>query len=146
MGFPLINPFLQFFDNSGNPLSGGKLFSYVIGTSTKKTTWSNADLSIQNTNPIILDDAGRCSIALTDGEQYKCVLCPADDTDPPTNPIATWDKVKSPQSLTLANLFAIGYFPQTDEEDDANITPANYAYLPGDIRRYGGSGDGTDET
>lgn len=49
----------QYFDNSGYPLIAGKLYFYQSGTSTLKTTYSDVDLSIPNTNPVILTAAGR---------------------------------------------------------------------------------------
>lgn len=138
MGFPLINPANQFLDNSGNVLAGGKLFSYVVGTSTKKTTYNDADLdpSHANTNPIVLDSAGRCAVFLVDDEEYKFVLCPSTDTDPPTNPIWTRDNVKSPTDLSQATVGAL-LWPRTAAEIAAGVTPVSYAYEPGDIRRYG---------
>jgi hypothetical protein len=35
-------------DNSGNPLSGGKLYSYSAGTTTNLNTFSDSDLSVAN--------------------------------------------------------------------------------------------------
>ena len=49
----------QFFDNNGNPLSGGKLYTYAAGTTTPQATYASAAGSTLNTNPIILDAAGR---------------------------------------------------------------------------------------
>lgn len=48
-----------FLDANGNPLSGGKLYAYANGTSTLQNTYSNSGLSVANTNPIILNSAGR---------------------------------------------------------------------------------------
>ena len=48
----------QFFDANGDPLSGGKLYSYDTGTTNAKTTYSDSALSVANANPIILDAAG----------------------------------------------------------------------------------------
>ena len=84
----------QFFDNNGDPLAGGLLFTYSPGTSTKLTTYSDVDLSVANTNPIVLDSAGRATIFLSP-TSYKFVLCPATDTDPPTSPLWTVDSVSS---------------------------------------------------
>lgn len=142
MSFPLINPILQFFDNSGNVLSGGKLFVYEPGTTTKKTTYSDENLSVANANPIILDSAGRCTIFLTDGAEYKFVLSASTDTDPPAAPIRSVDEVKSPSALTGAAIGA-GLWPRTSAEITAGVTPTNYAYEPGDIRRFGPALDGT---
>ena len=49
----------QFFDNSGNILSGGKLFTYAAGTTTPATTYTSNSGLTPNSNPIILDAAGR---------------------------------------------------------------------------------------
>ena len=49
----------QFFDNNGNPLSGGKIFSYLAGTTTPQPTYTSSSGAVAHTNPIILDSAGR---------------------------------------------------------------------------------------
>ena len=67
----------QFFDNDGNVLSGGKIYTYSAGTSTPATTYTTSAGSIAHSNPIILDSAGRVptgEIWLTDGINYKFVL------------------------------------------------------------------------
>jgi hypothetical protein len=72
----------QFFDNDGNVLSGGKIFTYTAGTSTPAVTYTNASGAIAHSNPIILDSAGRVpsgEIWLTDGIQYKFVIKNASD-------------------------------------------------------------------
>ena len=51
----------QFFTDSGDPLSGGKLFTYAAGTTTPLTTYTSSSGSTPNTNPIILNAAGRLS-------------------------------------------------------------------------------------
>jgi len=60
-------------DNSGNPLSGGKLYSYLAGTSTPAATYSDVDLTTPNANPTILDAGGRASVYLS-ATSYKFVL------------------------------------------------------------------------
>ena len=66
----------QFFDNNGVPLSGGLIYTYQAGSSTPLTTYTTNNGTIPNTNPIILDAAGRCSneIWLQFGYSYKFVL------------------------------------------------------------------------
>ena len=67
----------QFFDNDGNVLSGGKIYTYSAGTSTPAATYTTSTGSIAHSNPIILDSAGRVpsgEIWLTDGINYKFVL------------------------------------------------------------------------
>lgn len=98
----------QFFDDSGVPLSGGKLFIYQAGTTTKTTIYASSAGTTTLTNPIILNAAGRVSgsneVWLTAGASYKFVLSPSTDTDPPTAPIWTQDNVPSINDLSsLAN-------------------------------------------
>jgi hypothetical protein len=67
----------QFFDNNGNPLSGGKIFTYAAGTTTNQVTYTSATGVTAHSNPIILDSGGRVpsgEIWLTDGLQYKFVI------------------------------------------------------------------------
>lgn len=49
----------QYFDNAGDPLISGKLSFFESGTSTDKDTFADVDLTITNTNPVILTAAGR---------------------------------------------------------------------------------------
>jgi hypothetical protein len=71
-------PFLQFIDANGNPLSGGKLYTYVAGTTTPLATYTTYAGNIANTNPVILDAAGRASVWLGAGS-YKFVLKDSSD-------------------------------------------------------------------
>lgn len=49
----------QYYDNSGDILSYGKLYFYTTGTLTAKTTYSDSALSTANANPVVLDQYGR---------------------------------------------------------------------------------------
>lgn len=91
-----IAPFPKhvFLTNDGDPAVGYKLFSYAAGTTTKINTYSNATLTSANTNPIVLDAAGRATIFLNP-VTYKFVLAPPTDTDPPTSPVWTVDGVQA---------------------------------------------------
>lgn len=66
----------QFFDNNGSPLVGGLLYTYAAGTTTPQTTYTSNTGLTPNSNPIVLDAAGRVSgeIWLTQGVSYKFVL------------------------------------------------------------------------
>lgn len=85
----------QFLNASGVPYSGAKLFYYAAGSSTKQTTYTTSAGNVANSNPIILDSAGRTpyGVWFTEGLTYKEVLAPANDTDPPTSPIFTEDGI-----------------------------------------------------
>jgi hypothetical protein len=67
----------QFLDGNGNPLTAGKLYTYFNGTTVPRTTYTTAAETTPNTNPIILDSAGRADIFLTAGVAYKFVLANA---------------------------------------------------------------------
>lgn len=78
----IISPYAiqQFFDDNGDPLSGGKLYTYEAGTTTPKGTYTDSSGSSANTNPIILDSAGRASIWLDTGT-YKFILDDSSDVN-----------------------------------------------------------------
>lgn len=84
----------QWFTTAGAPAAGYQLFTYTAGTSTKLATYSDSALTVANTNPIILDAAGRALVFLTPST-YKFVLAPPEDTDPPTSPEWTVDDVQA---------------------------------------------------
>jgi hypothetical protein len=67
-------PRLYFTDSNGKPLVGGKLYSYLSGTTTPTPTWTDESLQTPNTNPIILDSSGSCLCWLDSTIQYKFVL------------------------------------------------------------------------
>lgn len=94
-------PFQKFFDNNGTPLAKGLLFTYLAGTTTKTTTWTDSSGGTANSNPIVLDYRGECNLWISPNVGYKYVLAPATDTDPPTNPIKTIDNVVNSQLITL---------------------------------------------
>ena len=80
----------QFFDNNGNPLVGGKLYTYAAGTTTPQVTYTSATGVTPNSNPIILNAGGRvpAEIWLTDGLAYKFVLYTSADAL-----IGSWDNI-----------------------------------------------------
>ena len=69
----------QFFDANGNPLAGGKVYTYAAGTTTPIVTYTDSTGATNNTNPIILDSRGETNIWLTPGTNYKFKLTDASD-------------------------------------------------------------------
>lgn len=51
-----------FVDQNGKPLTQGTVDFYIPGTSTRKATWQDSAATIPNTNPVVLDGAGRALI------------------------------------------------------------------------------------
>jgi hypothetical protein len=66
----------QFFDSNGVPLAGGLLYVYTAGTTTPTTTWTTSSGAVANTNPIVMNAAGRTpyEIWLNSGVTYKFAL------------------------------------------------------------------------
>ena len=97
----------QFFDNNGNVLSGGKIYTYQAGTTTPLATYTSSTGNTAHTNPIVLDSAGR----VPGGEiwnqlqLYKFVLKTSAEVT-----IATYDNVGSSFNATaiIANFTGDG--------------------------------------
>src|SRR5512140_294553 len=70
-------PLFRAWDHNNDPLSGGKVYSYVVGTSTKTNTYSDFACTIPNANPVILDSLGEASIYISGS--VKLVVKDADD-------------------------------------------------------------------
>ena len=120
----------QFFDNSGNVLTGGLLYSYLAGTTTPAVTYTSSSGITAQPNPIVLNAAGRVpdsgEIWLTDGISYKFVLKDSNDVQ-----IATYDNIvginsnfvnytgqseiqTATQGQTVFTLTTIQYLPATN--------------------------------
>ena len=118
----------QFFDNNGNPLTGGKLYTYAAGTTTPQATYTSAAGSVFHTNPIILDAAGRVpgssEIWLTDSQIYKFVLKDSNDVL-----LATWDQI------TGVNSNFVNYTSETEVQTatagQTVFTLTTMSYAPG---------------
>lgn len=113
------NPNYQFFDENGDPLAGGKLEFFVSGTSTPQDTYSDDALTVANTNPVILDGAGRAGDIFLLSTDYKVVLKESDDTV-----VWTADPVRSttPKSSDVKN---VSTTTQLDTSDDGKWIAAD---------------------
>lgn len=58
MALSISSVVFQFSDSTGTPYAGGSLTFAESGTTTPLTTYSDAALSIANTNPVVLNSAG----------------------------------------------------------------------------------------
>jgi hypothetical protein len=81
----------QLFDDSGNVLTGGKIYTYAAGTTTPLASYTSSAGNTAHSNPIILNAAGRVptgEIWLNYAYLYKFVVTTATDVL-----IATYDNV-----------------------------------------------------
>lgn len=101
---PFAGPGSQFFDDNGDPLSGGKIFTYAAGTTTPKTTYTDYTGGTAHANPIILDAAGRppSEVWLNYGDAYKFILKDSNDTL-----VGTFDNIDGipPININLVRLY-----------------------------------------
>lgn len=77
---PLFND-APYVDSSGNPVSGGLVYTYTAGSSTPETTYTTSLGNVSNANPIVLNSAGypsasgsQVQVWLTSGVSYKFTL------------------------------------------------------------------------
>lgn len=94
----VLAPYLtsQFFASNGAFLAGGQMFTYQAGTVTPIATYIDNTGTTTNTNPIVLNARGECSIWLLPNTSYKFVL-----QDGAGNTIWTRDQIIEAQLLTL---------------------------------------------
>jgi microcystin-dependent protein len=65
----------QFFDDSGVPLAGGLIYSYLAGTTTPLVSYTSSTGLTAHPNPIVLDSAGRINeVWIPEGTNSKFVL------------------------------------------------------------------------
>jgi len=65
----------QFFDNSGVPLAGGLIYTYLAGTTTPLVSYTSSTGLTAHPNPIVLDSAGRINeVWIPEGTNSKFVL------------------------------------------------------------------------
>ena len=90
----------QFFTNNGDPLSGGLLYTYSAGTTTPVSTYTSQSGVAFNTNPIVLNSAGRtpAEIWLDGGVLYKFVLKTSGFVE-----IGSYDNIPAVNDPTTAN-------------------------------------------
>ena len=72
-------PKQQVFGSDGEPLVGGKIYTYAAGTTTPVATYTDYSAATANTNPIILDSFGQANIWLLNTVSYKFIVKTAAD-------------------------------------------------------------------
>jgi len=90
---------LQSFTNQGVILSGGLIYTYLAGTTTSQSTYTDSTASVLNANPIVLDSSGRLttSVWVTGGVSLKIII-----KDSSGNTLATVDNIAGINDITLS--------------------------------------------
>lgn len=115
-----VYPVVQVLDSVGAPLAGGKVYTYISGTSTPKNTYTTSTGLVTNANPVILDSRGEASIWLDTDAAYRFRI---DDSNDVT--IRTVDGVIGMQSVTSGGVTLGG---------DLNI--GNYSIVDASTNEY----------
>lgn len=110
----------QLFDNYGDVLAGGFIYTYEAGTDTPLVTYQDLAGATPNANPVELDAAGRATVRVTDGVAYKFIV---KDSDGVT--IETIDNI------------IVGEAPGTS--DNVYLVHLTYAGTPGAQAFMGGA-------
>lgn len=109
-------PKFQAFDPvTQQPLSGGFLHTYEVGTTTNKAAYTNYARTVQTTNPIILDSNGECDVYLNG--KYRLVLKNSAGTQ-------IWDIDNYNEAAEITGAGATGAAPETEGE----ITNGSFEY------------------
>lgn len=125
-------------DANGNPVPGALANFYLTTTSTRADTYQDAALQTEHENPVEANAAGFFPPIYLDADvEYRCEIT---DSAGGSLPDGIVDPV-NPSVLNGLDAEDIGeiLYPRTPAEVSSGVTPADYAYEPGDIRRYGGS-------
>lgn len=74
-GTVMPSPVFYGWDDNGDPLSGGLLYTYAAGTTTPLATYPSVSLTpgTENANPVVLNSAGRAVVFLLP-TSYKFLL------------------------------------------------------------------------
>lgn len=112
----------QFFDNDGAVLSGGLLYTYVVGTTTEKATYTTALGDVEQANPVVLDTTGRVATDLYGVGAYKIVIKDSAET--------TIDTIPTVSGVNSASFTTIGdYSGDLDAAITAISTTATTLYI-----------------
>lgn len=147
MPYRFLNYGPQFFDSSGEVLAGGKLYFKASGSDTLQNTYQESGLTTANTNPIVLDSAGRATVNIFLDGTYRVELRDSSDTliwqrDPVQNPVITGTTsladVLAAGNITNANDIIVTAGQKITTNTIAETTAANGVSVDGVVLKDGG--------
>lgn len=114
---------------------GYKVSFFVTTTTTPAAVYTTSALNVAHTQPVEADAAGVLPpIYLVPTVVYKATV---------TDAAGVLQYTVDPVNDQILSQAVIGgyLYPTTAAETSAGVTPVNYAYEPGDVRRLGAAGD-----
>jgi hypothetical protein len=125
-----ISPLVSAPLYNGAVAGSAKIYVYQSGTSTPVITYSNAALSVANTNPIITDSNGEAIVYVATGQALRMLFTTSDgatirDIDPIyIDPILT-NLTASVADLNLTTTYLNGITPGTTTANKALVVDSN---------------------
>lgn len=97
-GFALLgNPRVRYWDVNGTaPLSLGKMYFTISGTSTPQNTWSDAALTSLNQNPLTLSASGQATVFVAAATIYGIDLYDANGVQQEGYPVLGVEPIPAP--------------------------------------------------
>jgi hypothetical protein len=136
-----IDPIPQYTLDNGDPVPSGKLYFYESGSNTAKTTYADVNLSIANTNPVILRAAGRvpniffngtAKVKLTDSDDVQIFeRDPVGDTSTTGN-FSTWNSLSIYNTGTIVTGSDGNFYVSItngNQNSDPTTTPADWSQI-----------------
>lgn len=136
---------LQLFDDYGELLAGGLVYTYEAGTTTPLATYTDLAGAVPNANPVVLDASGRATIRLTDGVAYKYIVkTSADVTVQTQDNITVGEAASASENQYLVTMTFAGSPGAQAFMGGASIThtltfPVNFDGASGDVETAPGS-------
>lgn len=100
-------------DSSGVALSGGQVYVYEPGTTSKVDVWQDADLSVPHANPLTLDAAGKAEVYIN--ESVRVVI-------------------ETSAGVSVADIEAVGEVASLEGDVTIGSSSADTVYVNGRIR------------
>lgn len=133
--------FAYFTDDDGQPLAGGKLYTYEAGTTTPKATYTAEDGLTPNANPVVLDASGRATLFLSGSYKFRLTTSAdvlVEETDNVTA-FATGDSgvddiVSNFPADTMVEADSIIFSDASDGNTTKRTTLTNFAATAADVQ------------
>jgi hypothetical protein len=108
-------------DNSGQPLNGGKVYSYLAGTNTPQSLYTDKDCLSTSTNPTTLDSNGRAQVYADSSLSYKFIIKTSADAT-----LYTLDNLFYPREVFLnSTVSGLELYNDTSDGSDSERLLAN---------------------
>ena len=130
-------PQVVVFDTNAALVSGAKANFYIAGTLTRQNTFTDSAQTTPHENPVVADGNGILAPIYLDATlNYK-----VDVTDSLDSSLEGYPVDNLTAALTATEV-GTALWPTTTAESSAGVTPTNFEYEPGNVLRYGATGDG----